>query len=108
MHHKCTGVYRFVRGVPVGIGRRVADLWGFCGTRKRLLTYPATGTCGQVLQPLGDGDRSRITQSYRAACRPVGNTAPNADYFLGAHAPDALMPARRMPCAGSLSLTELI
>ena len=30
-HNKCTGVCRFVRGIPVGISRRVADLWGFCG-----------------------------------------------------------------------------
>jgi hypothetical protein len=27
-HNKWTGVCRFVRGIPVGIGRRVADLWG--------------------------------------------------------------------------------
>jgi hypothetical protein len=30
-YNKCTGVCRFVRGIPVGISRRVADLWGFCG-----------------------------------------------------------------------------
>ena len=28
------GVCRFVRGIPVGIGRRVAELWGFCGARR--------------------------------------------------------------------------
>jgi hypothetical protein len=28
------GVCRFVRGIPVGIGRSVADLWGSCGARK--------------------------------------------------------------------------
>jgi len=33
-YHKCTGVCRFVRGIPVGIARRVADLWGFCGARQ--------------------------------------------------------------------------
>ena len=33
-HNKCTGVCRFVRGIPVGIGCRVADLWGFCGARR--------------------------------------------------------------------------
>jgi hypothetical protein len=33
-HNKCTGVCRFVRGIPVGIGRRVAELWGFCGARR--------------------------------------------------------------------------
>ena len=33
-HNKCTGVCRFVRGIPVGIGRRGADLWGFCGARR--------------------------------------------------------------------------
>ncbi len=32
-------VLDFVRGIPVGIGRRVAALWGFCGARKRPLTY---------------------------------------------------------------------
>jgi hypothetical protein len=35
-HNKCTGVCRFVRGIPVGIGRRVAELWGFCGARRSL------------------------------------------------------------------------
>ena len=35
-HNKCTGVCRFVCGIPVGIGRRVADLWGFCGARGSL------------------------------------------------------------------------
>ena len=30
-HNKCTGVCRFVRGIPVGIRHRVAALWGFCG-----------------------------------------------------------------------------
>jgi len=34
-HNKCTGVCRFVRGIPVGISHRVADLWGFCGARRR-------------------------------------------------------------------------
>ena len=33
-HHKCTGVCRSVRGIPVGIRRRVAELWGFCGARR--------------------------------------------------------------------------
>ena len=33
-HNKCTGVCRFVRGIPVGSDRRVAELWGFCGARK--------------------------------------------------------------------------
>ena len=31
--NKCTGVCRIVCGAPVGIRRRVAGLWGFCGTR---------------------------------------------------------------------------
>src|SRR4029077_11395521 len=31
---KCTGVCRFVRGIPVAIGYRVAGLWGFCGARR--------------------------------------------------------------------------
>ena len=29
--NKCTGVCRLVRGISVGIGDRVAELWGFCG-----------------------------------------------------------------------------
>ena len=33
-HSKCTGVCRFVRGIPAGIGRRAAKLWGFCGARR--------------------------------------------------------------------------
>ena len=33
-HNKCTGVCRFVRGIPVGIGRRVVDLWGFLWARR--------------------------------------------------------------------------
>jgi hypothetical protein len=33
-HNKCTGVCRFVRGIPVGIGYGVAGLWGFCGARR--------------------------------------------------------------------------
>jgi len=33
-HNKCTGVCRFVRGIPVGIGHRVAKLWGICGARQ--------------------------------------------------------------------------
>ena len=28
------GVCRFVRGIPVGISRRVAELWDFCGARR--------------------------------------------------------------------------
>ena len=33
-YNKCTGVCRFVRGIPVGIGCRVVELRGFCGARK--------------------------------------------------------------------------
>jgi hypothetical protein len=33
-NNKCTEVCRFVRGISVGIGRRVAELWGFCGARR--------------------------------------------------------------------------
>jgi hypothetical protein len=31
MHNKCTGICRFVRGIPVGIRHRVAALRGFFG-----------------------------------------------------------------------------
>lgn len=33
-HHKRTGVYRFVPGIPMGNGNRVAELWDFCRARK--------------------------------------------------------------------------
>ena len=33
-HNKCTGVCRFVRGIPVGIGRRVGGLWSSVGSRE--------------------------------------------------------------------------
>ena len=51
--NKCTGACRFVRGVLVGIGRRVAELWGLCGLARapRLARPPDTGA--HVLQPLG-------------------------------------------------------
>ncbi len=45
-HNKCTGVCRFVRRIPVGIGRRVAELRGFCGLAGALTgpDDPARGT----------------------------------------------------------------
>ena len=48
-HNKCTGVCRFVHGIPVGIGRRVAGLWvsvGFAQAsgwpRPTAAEYPGT------------------------------------------------------------------
>src|SRR5271165_125794 len=60
-HNKCTGVCRFVRGVPVGTGCRVAELWGFCGASPKPLTDPPDQTQGiRVLQLLRTCDQSPI------------------------------------------------
>jgi hypothetical protein len=40
-HNKCTGVCRFVRGIPVGTAHRAADLWGFCGSAEAPDSVPA-------------------------------------------------------------------
>jgi hypothetical protein len=48
-HNKCTGVCRFVRGIPVGIRHRVAELWGSCGARES----PLTCLAGRHGHPVG-------------------------------------------------------
>lgn len=55
-HNKCTGVCRSVGGIPVGIGRRVADLWGFCGACRSPPTCLAGPTRGTQALLLLDGD----------------------------------------------------
>lgn len=35
-HNQCTGVCRYVRGISVGISRRVASLWGAVGSQRPL------------------------------------------------------------------------
>ena len=53
-HHKRTGVYRFVPGIPVGSGNCAAELRDFCGARKNPQTRladphetPSTQTSGR-------------------------------------------------------------
>jgi hypothetical protein len=60
-------VCRFVRGIPVGIGRRVAALWGVCGARKRPLTYLTNRLRHPGTPTYGAGDHSPMTQSYRVS-----------------------------------------
>ncbi len=71
----------------MGIGRRIADLWGFCGARKSPVTCLASRHGTQVIQPLVAGDTVRMTQGYQAARQPGGNSAKsvsgNGD--LGGH-----------------------
>ena len=54
-HHKCTGVCRSVRGIPVGIRRCVAELWGFCGLAEAL-DWPGRGSTGTQVPRLPDAD----------------------------------------------------
>ena len=75
-HNKCTGVCRFVRGVPVGIGRRIAALWGFCGAgapRLRGRSAQAPG-CSTRWVPV---ITSRVTQGYRTVSQSGGNSVPD-------------------------------
>ena len=81
--NKCIGVCRFVRGIPVGTGRRAADLWDFCGARKRPFDLPgqpapAPGYSNPwvlVISPLDN-------PGLPAVCQPEGNSAP-ADSLWG-------------------------
>ena len=76
-HNKRTRVCRFVRGIPVGIDRRVADLWGFCGARKSPLTCLAQPTRAPRYSSLWVLVITlRITHGYRAEYQPGGNSAP--------------------------------
>ena len=62
-HNKCTGVCRSVRGVSVGIGRRVAGLWGFCGGSQERLTGPA--------DPTAPGEPCKVNRSVHEALKMV-------------------------------------
>jgi len=76
-HNKCTGVCRFVRGILVGIGRRVADLWGFCGACRR----PSRLTCSKRWHPGTPTSGcwrslSELPSVTGAAHSPGGNSVP--------------------------------
>jgi hypothetical protein len=62
---QCTGVCRLVRGDPVGIGHRLAKLWGFCGGSGR------PGTEHQAPQLLELMATFRVTQRHWVA-HPAG------------------------------------
>jgi hypothetical protein len=57
-HNKCTGVCRFVRGVPVGIARHVAELWSFAGWQNPLTQLRPTDPIAQLSEA---DDHFRVT-----------------------------------------------
>ena len=72
---------------------------GFCGARHSSLTCLANRHGGtQVLQPLGAVITLQITQSYRAACQPGGNSTP-ADSALMRATALVSRGQRRSPCS---------
>ena len=63
--NKCTGVCRSVRGISVGISRRVADLWGFWwGSKKPLTSLADQSQDIQVLRPLQARDHSSSNPAW--------------------------------------------
>ena len=81
-HNKRTGVCRFVRGIPVGIGRRVAELWGFCGARRspRLGRPTRHGYASPAdFRILTLDDHFPVTQCHQGDLPACSNSAP-ADY----------------------------
>jgi hypothetical protein len=67
------GVCRFVRGIPVGIRHRVAELRGFCGARRSPDRPGQPGLEHQVPQLLQAYDRLLVTQRHRERpARPEG------------------------------------
>ena len=60
----------------MGIGRRVAGLWGFCGAQQERPDLPGQpARAPRVLQPLGVlAVTLRVIQGYRAACQLGGSS----------------------------------
>jgi hypothetical protein len=60
----------------VGIGHRVAELWGFCGG------FGRPGMEHHAPQLLELMTNFRVTQRHRRGLPGQGNSAPNAEYLL--------------------------
>ena len=68
-HNKCTGVCHFVCGIPVGIGYRVAGLWGFCGAHRSpdLPAFPIHGARVPRLPEVTQRHRSDLLDGVDSA-----------------------------------------
>ena len=109
MHNKCIGVCRFVRGIPVGIGLRVADLWA----RRSPLTCLARPTRGTQYSDLWvPGMRHRGSSDATAdTIRPLVSgprSSPDRDphrcsdrdpNLTGGYEETAILPAPDPPAA---------
>jgi hypothetical protein len=67
---------------------------GFCGARKRPLTYLTNRLRHPGTPTSGAGDYSPMTQSYRVSRQAGGSSAPNAEYLRL-----ALRPSRPHLCS---------
>ena len=90
----------------MGIGRRVAELWGFCGARRSPWLGRPTGTG----HPSPADFRilvttSQVTQCHWSDLPACRSSAPNADSVRLSHAPLAQAAARRLSILGVLVLT---
>jgi hypothetical protein len=62
----------------VGIGRRVAELWGFCGARRSLwLARPTAPGLPKYRGFRISVTTFRVTQRHRSDLLACGNSAPN-------------------------------
>ncbi len=72
-HNKCTGVCRLVRGIPVGISHRVADLRDPCGLSEAPTRHRTASTPAFQMPVISPG----VTRSYRDwSTRQRGDSAP--------------------------------